>query len=136
MLVFLQKNKYFLMALVLIVVSLFPLLGFAQDEAPNRLVPDCGGPNKECGYNDLLQLIKNILGWLLVVSVPVATGVIAWAGFVYMTSGIADKKSEAKSMLAKVFIGFVFILSAWLIVSTLINALIGNNNSVYLPINF
>jgi hypothetical protein len=136
MFTFIQKNKYLLIIFFLVAVALFPLFGFAQDEAPNRLVPNCAGPNKECGYNDLLQLIKNILGWLIIVSVPVATGVIAWAGFVYMTSGIADKKSEAKSILTKVLIGFVFILSAWLIVSTLINALIDGNSSVYLPIKF
>ena len=84
------------------------------------LVPDCS-PN--CGYKDLLTLVNNIIKWIIMVSVPVAAGVFAWAGFKYMTTGVSDQKAAAKAMLVKVFLGFVFILAAWLIVSTILKAL-------------
>lgn len=64
------------------------------------------------------------------ISVPVAAGVFAWAGFTYMTTGISDQKSAAKAMMQKVFIGFVAILAAWIIVTTITNSLLsdGSNN--------
>lgn len=64
------------------------------------------------------------------ISFPVAAGVLAWAGFKYMTTGISDQKSEAKKMIQKVFLGFAFILSAWIIVGTITNTLLRNPNIV------
>lgn len=65
------------------------------------------------------------------ISFPVAAGVLAWAGFIMMTSGDnAGKRSEAKKMILKVFIGFAFILSAWIIVGTITNTLLRNPNIV------
>jgi hypothetical protein len=77
----------------------------------------------DCGYQDLLQLVTNIINWIIMVSIPVCAGVFAWAGFQYMTSSVVDKKAAAKEMIRKVFIGFVFVLSAYLIVDTILKAL-------------
>jgi hypothetical protein len=46
-----------------------------------------------------------------------------------MISGIVDKKSEAKKMMWNTLKGFAFILSAWIIVSTVIKALLSDNYS-------
>ncbi len=98
------------------------------------LIPDCGQYNN-CGYNELLQLVNNIINWIIIISVPVAAGVFAWAGIVYMTTGIADKKSYAKGMMWKVFVGFVFILAAWIIVGTIAKALLKDTSIVPVQIN-
>ena len=68
------------------------------------------------------------------VSAPIAAGVIAWAGFLYMTTGVSDQKSAAKKIIQKVFIGFVFILSAWLIVTTIVNALLSDEVRGAVPV--
>lgn len=116
---FLIKN--ILIFSLLVVFTSFPVLIFAQ----GGFIP-CGGAGQhECGYQDLLQLVNNIIDWIIMISVPVAAGVFAWAGIKYMTTGVADQKAAAKAMLMKVFIGFVFILAAWLIVSTILGALTG-----------
>jgi hypothetical protein len=83
-----------------------------------------GGVNRECGYEDLIKLVNNIIDWIIIISAPVAAGVFAWAGITYMTTGVADQKSYAKSMMTKVFIGFVVILAAWIIVTTITNVLL------------
>lgn len=117
----------------LVLVILIPVLVDAQSSPPEKpILPDCGTIvgtkiNRECGYNDLLQLVNNIINWIIMIAVPVAAGVLAWAGFKYMTTGISDQKSEAKKMIQKVCIGLVFILAAWLIVSTILNALLAPN---------
>lgn len=119
--------KYFVIFLVLI----SPTVAFAQPLVPT----DCGGVGQpECGYKHLLQMVDTIINWLIMISVPISAGVMAWAGIIYMTTGIADKKAQAKSMLIKVFIGFVAILSAWIIVSTILNVLVNPNIRNSLPV--
>lgn len=126
------NNKIFinLCILFLVVSVLSPVVVFAQNNSGSQsLIPDCEGdtsrdPSPDCGYNDFLQLIKNVINRLILLSFPIAAGVFAWAGFKYMTTGIADKKAEAKSMIVKVFVGFVIILAAWLIVNAVLSALL------------
>lgn len=115
---------------VFIFVLIFiPVFVFAQQSDP--IIPNCS-PN--CGYNDLLQLVNNIIKWIVLVSMPIAAGVFAWAGFTYMTTGVVDERTKAKNMIQKVFIGFVFILSAWLIVSTILNALLADQFKNAVPV--
>lgn len=122
-------------------VLVFPFLAQGQPPVPpppppftNPPVPIYDTPSgdiipctNKCDFIDFMQLIRNIISKIIWLSVPFATGVIAWAGFKYMTTGIADKKSEAKEMLRKVFIGFVIILAAWLIVTTILKALLSED---------
>lgn len=99
---------------------LSPILVFAD------LIP-C---TNKCGYQDLLKLVNNVINWIIMISTPVAAGVFAWAGIKYMTTGVADQKAEAKKMLQKVFWGFVFILAAWVIVSTILKALLQSTSDI------
>ena len=126
-----EKNKIFI-PLVISFIVLIPVFVAAQ----GGLTPDCGitqadgSVNSECGYEDLLRLVNRIIDWIIMISVPVAAGVFAWAGIKYMTTGVSDQKSEAKEMLRKVFFGFVFILAAWIIVTTILNALLSETSGV------
>ena len=94
------------------------------------LVPGCfsGGQPVPCeSYVQLIQVIQlviaQIVKWVLIFTVIP----ILWAGFLYMTSG--DKpanRTEANKMLLNVVKGIVVIMSAWLIVTFIVKALIGN----------
>lgn len=124
-----KKIGELLAMFILFLIILVPVLVSAQDFIP------CGGPGQhDCGYYDLLQLVNNIINWIIKISVPVAAGVFAWAGIKYMTTGIADQKSAAKEMLHKVFIGFVFILAAWIIVTTVTNTLLKDEFKKAVPV--
>ena len=118
---FLISNGIFFSLLLMIIVPVF--VNGAQ------ITPTCGQYN-DCGYDDLLKLVNNFINWIIMISAPVAAGVFAWAGITYMTTGVSDKKSYAKSMMTKVFIGFVIILAAWLIVTTITNVLLANPSSI------
>jgi hypothetical protein len=120
-----KKIKNFIPILLLLIIVI-PVFVSAQ------IIPNCS-PN--CGYNDLLTLVNNIINWIIWIAVPVAAGVFAWAGIKLMTTGVADEKSAAKAMIWKVFIGLVFILAAWIIVGTIIKALLQNPSSVPVQIN-
>jgi len=102
--------------------------------AQGGFIPCDGGLSDECGYDDLLILVNNVIDWIIKISVPIAAGVFAWAGIKYMTTGIADQKSAAKEMIKKVFIGFVFILSAWIIVTTVTNTLLKDEFKEAVPV--
>jgi len=124
-----KKIKKIIPVLILFVL-LIPVFVNAADSDP--IIPDCS-PN--CGYQDLLKLVNNIINWIIMISVPVAAGVFAWAGFVLMTSrDNAGKRSEAKEMIQKVFIGFVIILSAWIIVNTITNTLLKDSFRDAVPV--
>jgi TRAP-type C4-dicarboxylate transport system permease small subunit len=121
-----NKIKKYLPIIMLLLI-LIPVISFAQGglglDSKGRIMGGIIPCIDNCGYKDLLQLVTNIINWIIAVSIPVCAGVFAWAGFQYMTSSVVNKKEAAKKTLQKVFIGFVFILSAYLIVDTILKAL-------------
>ena len=125
-------NKKIKKILPILFLFLMPILTLAFDPLKDPIIPNCS-PN--CGYNDLLQLVNNVISWIIMIAVPVAAGVFAWAGIKYMTTGVSDQKSAAKAMIWKVFIGLVFILAAWVIVGTIAKALLKDPNSIPVQIN-
>jgi|SRR3989344_2809273 len=130
-------SKNIIVFCLLLVVVIIPVFANAADPiipcGDHIRDPNTGniiGEQEPCGYGDLLKLVNNIINWIIMISVPVAAGVFAWAGITYMTTGVADKKSYAKSMMTKVFTGFVIILAAWIIVTTITKALLLNPSIV------
>jgi len=87
------------------------------------LVPDC--PIEGCGFNQLMTLINNVITFLLfTVATPLAAIIIAYAGWLYLSSGgNSSDVTKAKKILMNVVIGYVIGLAAWLIVKTIITSL-------------
>ena len=135
-----NKKIRILIPVFLVLIMLMPVLVGAQGgfiPCGGNIFDDSGniiGKQPECSFGYLLQLVNNIISWIIKISVPVAAGVFAWAGILYMTTGIAGKKEDAKKMIHKVFIGLVFILSAWIIVTTLTKALLDDEFSKDVPV--
>ena len=89
----------------------------------------CNGP--DCTFASLILLVKAGITDLVLISTYIAVGVCMFAGFKLLTSGGNTKARDfAKNAFTKVVIGYVIIFSAWLIVYTIINALIGPNYSL------
>lgn len=117
-----KSQKFILSFFILFLV--IPVLVNAQ---PPKIIPDCG-TNQECGYDKLIELVNNIITWIIWIAVPISAGVFAWAGLIMMLN--ADnpgKRKDSIDMMKKVFWGLVFILAAWIIVTTITNALIKPN---------
>ncbi len=90
----------------------------------------CGNSTGDmCGYQDLVQLGKNILDFIVVLSIPIAAIGFSYAGYLYLTAGIEGEGNlkKAKDIFTKIFIGFVLIISAWLIVYTITSTLLDEN---------
>ena len=131
MISFIKKYQIVLGLLLVLFVVAMPVFAATTETTVSELVP-CGeivnGKVDECDYNDFLQLLNNIIEQAIILSFFVATAVFAYAGYLYMTTGIADQKTKAKSMLWKVFIGYICIASAWLVVDIVLEALLNTDN--------
>lgn len=86
----------------------------------DRIVPECSfgdGQGPYCQGCDFIKLINNIVGFSVFLSSVIATLMFAYAGFLYVTAAANPNNIQAaKDVFGKVFLGFVFILTAWLIV--------------------
>ncbi len=138
--IILHKGRFFVSGLFLglSLLSGLPLVTVAQMDKP--LVP-CGtevykvgdpetvlsSSNKDpvavdsiknpCGWNDLIVGITNITNYLIILGAAFSAVAFGWAGFLMMTAaGEMSKIEHAKSIFGKVVVGFLIMLSAWLIV--------------------
>lgn len=90
--------------------------------------------DEECGYNDLIFGIQNIITWLIGIATSLGAILFAYAGFLYLTAGSDQNKvSRAKSIFRYVIKGFIIILLAWLIVYTILSVLV-DPNSIDIPL--
>ena len=86
----------------------------------------CEGTREDpCTFPKLMELFRNVIDFLILLSIPFATIAFAWAGYIVLTSqGNPGGLSQAKDIFWKVLKGFIFILCAWLIVRFITTALL------------
>ena len=123
----LQRTISFLAIMTLIFL---PILVFGQsgdvDPAKNKGLIPCNGP--ECTFTDLLRGIDGIIDFLIKISIPIAMILFAYAGFLYITAaGNSGKIGKAHDVFKDVIVGFLIVLSAWLIVNTIVSPLISSD---------
>ena len=131
-----------LLACVALVSVCAPMSVFAQANADDVGIVPCGNARdasgriiKECSFYDFVQLINNVINKLIWYSFPVAASVFAFAGIKMMLNPAnPGARSESLGMMKKVFIGYAIILSAWLVVSTLANALLKEEFTNTVPV--
>jgi hypothetical protein len=77
-----------------------------------------------CGFNDIFQLINNIIKFFLTtILLPIVVLLIAYSGFLFMTSaGNDEKRTKAKGIFKHIVVGILMILGAWFIVYTVFRA--------------
>ena len=137
-----HKSYIKILSLFLLVILISGILLPLSSYAQTLPAADCGqfvdGKLKECGWNDLITLIKNAIDFIvLYLLVPLATISIAWSGFKIMISGDnASAKTIAKERLLKVVYGFAAILAAWLIVKTILSVILRADIIDKVPIQF
>lgn len=102
-----------------------PLIVSAQAFDPSKGLVGGVCENGTCSFNDIMSLINSIVRFVFFISVPIAALLFAYAGFLFMTAGPnASQADKAKSIFTSVAVGFTIILSAYLIVYTVTNAII------------
>lgn len=132
--------------LFLITFTLFaPSLSFAQnnsngnsglvpcgtDKSPIESTTDASGKVTQtggdilnpCGFDHVLQLINNVINFLLfVLVIPIAAIMFCYAGFTMLFSGgEASARTKAKGIFWNVVIGLIIAVGAWVIIHTLLD---------------
>jgi len=122
-----QKNK--------IIKIVAPLLSLAFLLTPMFLVHSaglisCGGYDvsgtvDQCHFGDIFETINNIIRGLILIAIPFAALLLSYAGYLYLTSaGDGGKVKKAHEIFKNVGVGLVIMLSAWLIINTILSALV------------
>ncbi|MDP3697196.1 MAG: pilin [Candidatus Taylorbacteria bacterium] len=117
-------SKRFLLGTFLLFAFCFLLFAgsaYAQWTPGQAIVP-C---TTKCTSCQLLQLVRNVVDFLMIGAAPVlATAFFVWAG-VYMILGGANPGmlSKGKDMFKNTFIGLLIVMLAWLITNTVIQTL-------------
>lgn len=118
-------NMKFLQSTVITLVLASPVLLYAQTDGPRGEITDerCEGLN--CNFDDLINLVQDILLFLLKLAVPIAAIALAVAGFKILTArDNVSERTEAKTMILKVVGGVMIMLAAGLIVNTIVGELL------------
>ena len=78
-----------------------------------------------CGFNHIFDLINNVVDFLLfTLALPLAAIMFAYAGFLFMFSGIQpEQRTKAKKIFGNVAFGFILAVAAWVIVHTILTIL-------------
>ncbi len=120
-----KHHKKFL-AVVLPTVLFLPLIALA---ATPPIVP-CDGVTVPCTFNKLVEMINNILRLFLILSASIMTVTFAWAGaIILLHPGNAAERTKALGMFKKTIIGMLIVLCSWLVIHTVITALVVNPGS-------
>ncbi len=94
------------------------------------------GGGKACQACHFVQLGNNILKWIIGIMASVCALVIAYAGFLMvMAGGDSGNISEAREMITNTVIGFIILLSAWLVVDTVLKMFVGDTLPGFGPWN-
>ncbi len=103
------------------------------------LVP-CGGYTEEgaaelpCNFGFFMAMLNGIISFLLFkLAMPLAALMFAYAGILYITSGVKpEQREQAKKILTNVIWGLIIALAAWLIVHTILTSLDVGEASIFL----
>jgi hypothetical protein len=124
------KNK--ILFFTVLVVLLFPLksvfsatntdktFGYGLVQCDGVLNPNEPHRQQKCNFAYLVNSINYIIYRMIAISIPLATALFAYAGFLYI-SGEQDKIKQAKNIFINVAIGFIIMITAWFVVVTVVN---------------
>jgi len=128
------KTKTFtrtILGMLMVFVFVFPVQMLAggdadtnggYDSASSEGLVTCTGLN--CNVCELVKTANNIVNFLIVILTIAATIMIVISGFQLVTSGgDPSQRQKAKSSFVAILIGFVIVLSAWLLVDLLLKTL-------------
>lgn len=113
-------------------------VGPVEDTISDKgIVPDCGrtsGTDAQkamCGYKQFLELIANVIRYALIIIGPIVAIIAMFSGAMIMFLGsksdpsmdVMNKLRQYKAWFFRAGIGLLIILSAWIIVATILREL-------------
>lgn len=107
-----------------------------------HIIPDASDLDPTCNKGDplsfgaMMHVVQNLLGVAIALGVLFFVIIMAWAGFLLITSAVnPEAKSTARKMLGNAAIGLLITLSAWLIVDFVMKTLYNPSDASWGPWN-
>lgn len=123
-----KKLSIFLLIILVAVVFVAPAISLADDDDDSsRGLVTCGFGSDDCTFDDLLEMVNNIINFIVFYLVaPLAALAIAASGIMMVVySGNEGKVTQAKEILYYAVLGLIISLSAVLVVSAVVRTLVG-----------
>mgnify|MGYP005839156951 CR=1 FL=1 len=129
-----MSKKIFLISIfsvVLFSVLLSPSIVLAQ--CTGGLVPcgrscDVGTPNEHCTLCHVFILIKRIIDFLSVVAAAILVVMVFVGAIIFITAhGSPELITKGRQTLTAAIVGFIIVLSSWIIVNTIVVFASGNS---------
>ena len=77
-----------------------------------------------CGFAGVMGTVQNLMNGAISLAIFIAVGIMAWAGFLYITTPTnPEARSQANKMMMNAVIGFLIVISAWMIVDFVMKVL-------------
>lgn len=120
---------------MLLVLCLWGVLGGAAlavtDPSAGGLV-NCGkgdaGP-LDCNFAKAVAMANVIINWLIMIATSLAAIAFAYAGWLYLSAGDnSGQVTKARAIFLDVAIGFIILLSAWLVFKFIETTFLNTNN--------
>jgi hypothetical protein len=122
---YIRMKKLFIPLLFLSLM--LPVYAHAKDVIP------CDGITTPCDFNKFVDLVNNVINIIVIISIPAATVGFVWIGLTILTAqGNVGKITEAKRIAWNLMVGFIIILSAWLIVHIITSALLKPEFNIFM----
>lgn len=123
--------RYNLVAIIVGIMMVLPVWVYSAG-----LVP-CGGPEEPpCQTCHVVDLMGNIINWLIIILGFLAGLVIIYAGIrLVVSAGNTSAMEQAKKILTNMIIGYAIVLSAWLIIDYGIKMLVDQSEGKFGPWN-
>ncbi|HEY4496320.1 MAG TPA: pilin [Candidatus Paceibacterota bacterium] len=119
-----MRSVIFLATFILIFVALTTPFSVQAVWVPDQPLIPCDGYTVKCDFDKLIVLANNIISMAIYLAILVAVAMFAFAGWLYLTSaGDTGKMKQAHTIFTNAAMGFVFVLTAWLIVTLILSAL-------------
>ncbi len=122
---------------ILLAQLAMPFLALAAETTNFLNIVPCGqssDPNiaTNCGLDHFIIVIRNIINALIILAIPMTMIVLTWIGIILLTAqGDSGKITRAKATLWKVVVGFIILVTAWLVVQALYLAITGVNFNTF-----
>lgn len=114
-----RRAAIFALSFVILFTPLVVFGGGSHGIVPTTSI--CGEPGDPLQGKDLIHLINHIIEYAVYLTIFVATIMFAYAGFLYVTAAArTENHQKARSVFSSVLIGFVIVISAWLIVDIIL----------------
>jgi len=112
-----------IIGVVMVMVAVTP-----QTTSAASLAEFAGCTGTDCSACNVASLANGVIQWIIGFLFVLFAGLMAWAGFGLVTSnGNQQALDQAKEYFVNAVVGLIIILSAWLIVDTIMRALVGNS---------